>query len=294
MKFERSKPVYIVVLFVDFGILVGYFLISRRIYEVSSTSTPEYALTNVWSSLLEVTPVSYTTPHPDSNPSPLDGTYAKYDPNWLQWWSCLRCADYRPACGAWRLQFDKGIMRIYYEVTGWNSLASYVVSDDRLFLFNDPYCRDAIGEYQWKLKDGNLILETIQDSCSFQLRGRNLSGQSWEMCASSDGEKTHGCEDPVVEANLVLTPSDEFTVTVHQGDVRLFSVQPDVYVNASGEDISTPDDILISFSDGSILFGNNRVLWTDNNWIEIETNGSYTSMGVQFRGDHVIGWAHIL
>ncbi|MDX1377266.1 MAG: hypothetical protein R3307_00325 [Anaerolineales bacterium] len=259
------------------------------------TEFPVYSPTNVWASLLDVTPVSYTTPHPALNPSPLDGTYAKFDPGWPQWWSCLRCADYRPAGGAWRLQFDRGVMRIYYEVTGWNSLASYTVSGDRVYLFNDPYCRDETGVYQWELEDGNLTLKTIGDSCSFQLRERNLSGQAWESCDPSDVEQMpRGCEDPSVETLSVLSPSQEFVVKVHQGDVRLFSRPPDVFVNASGADRSLSNDIKISFSDESILYGNNRVLWMDDDWIEIKTDISYSSIGVQFRGDHVIGWARVL
>ena len=295
MKLRNSKPVYAILLLVALVVLVGYFLFSPQGNEVPLAGTLDHVPTNVWASLLEVTPVSYTTPHPVSNPSPLDGTYAKFDPNWPQWWSCLRCADYRPAGGAWRLQFDKGVMRIYYEVTGWNSLASYAVLENRLYLFNDPYCRDVTGEYAWKLEDGNLMLETIQDSCSFQLRSKNLSGQSWDICDPLAGaEKPRGCEDPIVELNLVSVPSEGITVTVHQGDVRLFAGHPDIYINASGADRLLPEDIRISFGDQSILYGNNRVLWTDDDWIELKTVDSYTSMGVQFRGDHVIGWARVL
>jgi hypothetical protein len=149
---------------------------------------------------------------------PLDGIYAKYDPAPPQWWSCLRCADYRPAGGAWRLQFDRGVMRIYYEVTGWNDIASYTVSGDRLYLFNDPYCSDVTGEYKWSLEGENLNLETVQDSCAFQLRERNLSAQAWETCAAgAGGEKPRGCEDPSSDASFVAASRPDLTVTVHQG-----------------------------------------------------------------------------
>ena len=301
MNSKFRTVVFVILMIAVAGLGIGYLLLSdtrnttQPTSAAGSTELPLFAPTNVWSSLLQVTPVSYTTPSPDSNPSPLDGTYAKFDPNWPQWWSCLRCADYRPAGGAWRLQFDLGVMRIYYEVTGWNSLASYTVSRDRLYIFNDPYCRDATGEYQWKLEDGSLTLETVQDSCSFQLRSRNLSGQVWGTCdASEGGQKPRGCEDPSMETSSISTPSQNNNMTVHQGDVRLFSVQPDVYVNASGADRSLPEDVQIAFSEESILYGNNRVLWKDDDWIEVKTNAPYASMGVQFRGDYVIGWARIL
>jgi len=91
--------------------------------------------------------VTYTTPHPNGGSSPLDGTYAKFDPNWPQWWSCLPCADYRPTGGAWRLPSDRGVARICYEVAGWVSLASYTVSGDSFHPLNDPYCKESTGEY---------------------------------------------------------------------------------------------------------------------------------------------------
>ncbi|MEK6575763.1 MAG: hypothetical protein AABZ58_15755, partial [Chloroflexota bacterium] len=117
--------------------------------------------TSVWDALLEKTPFAYAAPLPDPVPSPLDGIYAKVDQSWPQWWLCRRCADYRPAGGIWRLQFDKGVMRIYYEVTGWISMASFTVSGDRLHIFTRPYCPEDAGEYTWKLEDGQLTLETI-------------------------------------------------------------------------------------------------------------------------------------
>jgi hypothetical protein len=294
MKTGSYRNLIVIAALVILGIILGYLLLSNGNTGTQLISTPEYAPTNVWSSLLEVTPLSYTTPHPNSGSSPLDGTYAKFDPAWPQWWSCLRCADYRPAGGAWRLQFDRGVMRIYYEVTGWSSLASYTVSGDRLYLFNDPYCRDETGEYRWNLEDGNLILEPVQDSCSFQLRSGNLGKQSWEMCDQASGKVPRGCQDPIIGADSVSTPHEEITVTVHQGDVRLFAGQPDIYVNASGADRFLPDGVHISFSDESILYGNNRVLWIDKDWIELVIDGPFESVGVQFRGDHVIGWARVL
>ena len=117
----------------------------------SSTSTPTPPVTatatSAWHDLLEKTPFAYATPLPDPVQSPVDGTYAKIDPSWPQWWQCRRCADYRPAGGIWKLQFDKGAMRIFYDVTGWRSLASFTVSGDRLTIFNDPYCPEDAGEY---------------------------------------------------------------------------------------------------------------------------------------------------
>lgn len=288
--------VFLVILAVGFG---SRFMINART-EAAATATPtpadspEYAPTNVWAALSQVTPVSYGTPLPAPEASPLDGTYAKYDPAPPQWWSCLRCADYRPGGGAWRLQFDRGVMRIYYEVTGWNDLASYTVLGDRLYLFNDPYCSDVTGEYKWTLEGGNLMLETVQDSCAFQLRERNLSAQAWETCAAgADGEKPRGCEDPSTDASFVAASRPDLTVTVHEGDVRKFSVKPEVFVHASGGGAAM-EGISLSYSEESLLYGVGRVLWNDDDWVEVSTQGSYSAMGVQFRGDYMIGWARVL
>ena len=168
--------------------------------ERSSVSSPvssvEVSPTSIWLGLQERTPYPYTRPLPDSARAPIDGTYAKSDESWPQWWMCRRCADYRPAGGIWKLRFDRGVMRIHYNVTDWVSIASYHVSGDRLHIFNDPYCPEAVGEYRWALEDKwglparSLILEVISDPCSFGLRAENLSAQAWGSCSPSP----HGSE----------------------------------------------------------------------------------------------------
>ncbi len=155
---------------------------------LSPSSTPSVQITPVstpssaWTELLARLPFAYTSALPPAVQSPVDGTYAKVDPNWPQWWLCRRCADYRVVGGIWKLQFDQGVMRIYYDVTGWYSLTSFTISDDRLTIFNDPYCPEEVGEYRWQLVDGQLELALIADACSFGLRGENLSKQPWPIC----------------------------------------------------------------------------------------------------------------
>jgi hypothetical protein len=165
--------------------------------------------TDDWLNLQAQTPIPHTTPLPDYKWTPIDGTYAKLDPSLPQWWACRRCADYRPAGGIWKLQFDKGVMRIYYPITGWRSVASSTVSGDRLYIFNDPYCPQEVGEYSWKLgdmwnlADRSLEIEVIADPCSIELRGENLSNQPWLSCmppnemtgASDHWHKPPGCEE---------------------------------------------------------------------------------------------------
>lgn len=278
-------------------LLILVFLLAGLTSACTADGLDENTPTGVWSSLLEITPVPYASPLPESDQTPIDGTYAYFDPAPPQWWACLRCADYRPAGGAWRLQFDRGVMRIYYEVTGWKSLASFTVSGGRLYLFNDPYCKDATGEYKWDLVNGNLTLNVVDDPCSFQLRGQNLSGGIWEECLEGDAaaeKQPRGCKDPAVEPMTIQDFPDGIKVTVHEADVRLSDPIPDSFVNANGLDQTLPEDFILSYSNDSILYGTNRVLWTDDDWVEITTDAPFASIGVQFRGSYVIGWARVL
>lgn len=270
----------------------------------SVTATP----TNLWDGLLLDMPVAFTTPLPDGDWTPIDGTYAKLDPTDPQWWACRRCADYRPAGGIWKLGFTKGVMRIYYDVTGWRSIASYTVADDRLFIFNDPYCPQEVGEYTWKmedkwgLEDRSLIMNAIKDTCSISLRAENLSAMPWESCqppnlltgASDHWRKTPGCENILEPPATAIPTSLEAAVTVYPGYARKFARQPDLFVDANKDEKLPPEGILLSHSDDSISYGLNRVLWGEGSWVEVSTELPFRAMGVQVYGDYTIGWARVL
>jgi len=104
--------------------------------------------------------------------------------------------------GVWKFQFDKGIFRIYHAMSGWRSLGSYTVAEDRLYLFNDPYCSRVTGVYTWKLEDGVLTLVEVDDPCSQGLRAANLIDQPWLSCRPPNPEamitdhwlKPEGCD----------------------------------------------------------------------------------------------------
>ena len=246
-----------------------------------------------WEELLRKTPLSYLTPVPDTFETSIDGLYVKIDPAAPQAWLCRRCADYRLAGGLWRLQMDRGVMRIYYEVTGWKSLASYHISGDRLFVFNDPYCPDEIGEYSWDFQDGNLLLVVITDGCSIGLRGVNFSKQLWQSCDAFD-KKPIGCSKLEVEELSTRTLSPGVSVFVHEGDSRFFEKPPDVMINANAEDLGITEGFELSSSSNSIPYGLNRILWWGGDWIEVATEESFHALGVQFLGDPQIGWARVL
>lgn len=81
-----------------------------------------------------------------------------------------------------------GIFRFYYVVNGWRSLGSYSVSEDHLLLFNDPNCPKVVGHYTWRLENGALSLEEVEDSCSIHLRAANLTKQPWLSCTPPNVE----------------------------------------------------------------------------------------------------------
>lgn len=155
-----------------------------------------------WSELFQHTPYPYSTPYPSPETSVLDGTYIKLDPQKATPVPCRRCPDYLVEGGIWKLNFDKGIFRIFFQVTGWRSMGSFTASGDRLYLFNDPNCIEDVGVFRWSLEDGQLILQEVDDPCAIDLRGKNLSKQPWLSCqppseeAASSGPWTEpaGCD----------------------------------------------------------------------------------------------------
>jgi hypothetical protein len=172
----------------------------------SGTPGPSATPTDGWLSILEHTPVPWTTPLPPLQATVLDSTYIKVNPRLATPFPCKRCPDYALEGGLWKFQLDKGVFRIYYTVNGWRSLGSYTVSGNKLYLFNDPYCNWDTGSYSWALEEGVLTLTEIDDPCSQGLRAANLSDQPWLSCQPPNVEamitdhwqKPKGC-DPAEE-----------------------------------------------------------------------------------------------
>jgi len=246
-----------------------------------------------WEALKAETPHAYLTPLPVSESGPFDGTYVKVDQSPPQYWKCLRCADYRPVGGIWKMSFDRGIMRIFYEVTGWFSISSYSITGDSLTLFNDPFCPFDTGRYNWVLQDDQLILYPEDDSvCAFGLREENLSKQSWQACSEPTGNQPPGCKEPEIP-QFVLLPDLPVEVNVYGGDSRFFEDPPDVYVAANTADRLPPGGIEIEFHEGSVDYGLHRILWWNGDWIEARTDLPFSSMGVQIMGEAQIGWATV-
>jgi hypothetical protein len=307
MKAKMRRTTLVLALFVSLGFiflggLLGLAPAAQAAAPPLQTPNPQTfsitdTLANSWQDVLARTPLPYTAPLPEPVAGPFDGFYAKIDPAWPQWWICRRCADYRPAGGIWKLQFEQGVMRIYYDITRWSSLASFTVSGNRLTLFNDPYCGE-VGEYSWTLADGHLKLKTISDACAFGLRARTLTQQAWPACLPPDSATgvaaSPGCVD---EPSIPAAPAPAalpVTVTVYGGDSRFFETPPNVLVFANSPLRAERENIDLTYHPESIPFGLNRVIWWSGDWIEVSTERPFTAMGVQFMGDPYQGWARVL
>ena len=152
----------------------------------------------IWTELLQKTPFPHTAPLPPQKRTVLDGTYTKFDPKNTPPTPCRRCPDYVPEGGIWKLQLSKGVFRIFHKFTGWRSIGSFAVEENRVKLFNDPTCIDVTGTYTWTLKRGHLNWVVVQDDCAIRMRAKNLTQQPWLSCQppsiEANWEKPPGCD----------------------------------------------------------------------------------------------------
>jgi hypothetical protein len=137
---------------------------------------------------LQHTPYPYSTPLPPPVPTALDGTYTKFELKAEPPVHCLRCPDYAPEGGVWKLNLDKGVLRIYHFVTGWRNIASFTLEGEQMTLANDPVCPTETGRYRWKLEEGQLIFQVIEDECAIRLRAMNLTNLPWLACQPPNHE----------------------------------------------------------------------------------------------------------
>jgi hypothetical protein len=155
-----------------------------------------------WSELLQRMPYPYVIPLPEPKRTNLDSTYTKVVVPAAERVHCRRCPDYAPEGGLWMLNIAQGVFRIYHPESGWKSIATVIVAGDRLLLANDPSCIEDIGVYAWRLENGRLILQAIDDPCAIRLRAMNLTQLEWRSCRPPNIEaavtehwiKPEGCD----------------------------------------------------------------------------------------------------
>ncbi len=142
----------------------------------------------VWADLFQRFPYPYTIPLPDAKVTSVDGTYIKNKELKSPLVHCRRCPDWAPEGGVWKINFSKGVFRVIHNDTTWRGLGTYVVAGDRILFANDPTCQDIIGLYRWRLSEGRLTFEIIDDGCAIRMRAANLSEQPWISCRPPNRE----------------------------------------------------------------------------------------------------------
>ena len=141
-----------------------------------------YSNQDIWSELLQRTPYPHTVPLAPPKVTPVDGTYTKIEKKEGEPVHCRRCPDYALEGGIWKLNLSEGIFRIFHQDTGWKDIGSFYISGDQLILANDPVCHEMIGVYRWRLEEGKLILNVIEDNCAIGLRSKNVTNLPWLSC----------------------------------------------------------------------------------------------------------------
>ena len=155
-----------------------------------------------WAELLQRRPYPYLLALPESRQTEIEGTYVKTVPAAADRVHCLRCPDYNPEGGVWKLNLDRGVFRIFHPESEWRSIGSYIVAGDRLLFANDPNCIDGLGLYAWRLEQDRLELRVLDDPCAIGLRAANLCQMPWRSCRPPNAEaavtghwpKPEGCE----------------------------------------------------------------------------------------------------
>lgn len=158
---------------------------------------------HLWAELMQRAPYPHALPLAPPKSTPVDGTYIKFEKKKGEPVHCLRCPDYAPEGGIWKLNLNQGVFRIFHQVTGWKDIGSFYISGDRLILANDPVCQEVIGVYRWRLDEGRLNLAEIDDSCAIHLRAMNLTDLPWLSCQPPNTEaattdhwpKPPGCDE---------------------------------------------------------------------------------------------------
>lgn len=159
------------------------------------------AVNSEWEELLKRKPYPHLIPLL-SKRTILDGTYVKKAKREGEIIPCRRCPDWLSNPGIWKLNLSRGTYRIYHVDTGWKSIGTYVLAENRILFANDPCCITHIGVYSWQFEDDKLIFKAIDDACAIMLRALNLTEVPWNSCQPPNAEaaisghwpKPNGCE----------------------------------------------------------------------------------------------------
>jgi hypothetical protein len=133
----------------------------------------------------EEKPYPFSSPAPPDRATVLDGTYMKIVPFERRAAEqlpirCFRCIPYRPDVGVSTLVLFHGGYYVHHQLSGSKASGHFVVSGDRLTVFNDANCPEDVGTYTWRHEKGTLVLKLVGDPCPFEhLRAKDLTARPW-------------------------------------------------------------------------------------------------------------------
>jgi hypothetical protein len=132
-------------------------------------------------------PYPFMSPTPPPVETPLDGTYmrtltlAELGGSRIALpYRCLRCPPYRIDAGVSTLVFTRGAYYVHHQLSGFRTMGSFVVEDDRVTLFNDTNCPKTPGVYAFEITAHGLRLRAIEDDCPYSgERADDLGYVTW-------------------------------------------------------------------------------------------------------------------
>jgi hypothetical protein len=93
---------------------------------------------------------------------------------------CLRCVPYSVDAGTQTLLLHEGRFYLEHQINRFRALGHYVVTGDRIELFNDVNCSGVRGKYHWSIQNHQLTFDLIDDPCPFEdERSHDLTLAPW-------------------------------------------------------------------------------------------------------------------
>jgi hypothetical protein len=74
----------------------------------------------------------------------------------------------------------RGAYYVHHHLSGFRTMGSFVIEDDRLTLFNDANCPQTAGVYEFELTAHGIRFRVVHDECAFSNeRALDLEFRPW-------------------------------------------------------------------------------------------------------------------
>jgi hypothetical protein len=136
-------------------------------------------------------PYPFKSPTPAPEPTSIDGTYLRIlslrelgGARRSIPLRCLRCPPFRITPGVNTLVLYRGAYYVHHHLSGFRTIGSFVIEDDRLTLFNDANCPQTAGVYEFELTAHGIRFRVVHDECAFSNeRALDLEFRPWTRVA---------------------------------------------------------------------------------------------------------------